>query len=77
MNFGVGTPARISDLLADGALSTSNLKRIVIDASYIDVKKRGIMDMKETQVPLAQLLGREELKSRYGQEEGGIELVFY
>ncbi|KAK8154997.1 U3-containing 90S pre-ribosomal complex subunit-domain containing protein [Phyllosticta citrichinensis] len=76
MNFGVGTPQRISDLLGDGALSTSNLKRIIIDASHIDVKKRGIMDMKETQVPLAQLLGRQELKSRFGQP-GGIEVVFY
>ncbi|KAK8176307.1 U3-containing 90S pre-ribosomal complex subunit-domain containing protein, partial [Phyllosticta citribraziliensis] len=76
MNFGVGTPQRISDLVGDGALSTSNLKRIIIDASHIDVKKRGIMDMKETQVPLAQLLGREELKSRFGQP-GGIEVVFY
>ncbi|KAK7623967.1 U3-containing 90S pre-ribosomal complex subunit-domain containing protein [Phyllosticta citricarpa] len=76
MNFGVGTPQRISDLLENEVLSTSNLQRIIIDASHIDVKKRGIMDMKETQVPLAQLLARNELKSRYGQE-GGIEVVFY
>ncbi|EOD44670.1 Replication regulator protein [Neofusicoccum parvum] len=77
MNIGVGTPKRIIDLLDNGALSAESLQRIVIDASHIDVKKRGIMDMKEVQVELAQLLAREELKSRYGQPEKKIEVLFY
>ncbi|KAF2146235.1 uncharacterized protein K452DRAFT_219405 [Aplosporella prunicola CBS 121167] len=76
MNIGVGTPQRIIDLLDGGALSTDNLKRIVVDASYIDDKKRGVMDMKDTQPPLAKLLTREDLKARYGKDKK-IELLFY
>ncbi|KAF4630072.1 hypothetical protein G7Y89_g8078 [Cudoniella acicularis] len=45
----VGTPTRLKDLMDDGALAVDRLERIVIDASHIDVKKRGILDMKETQ----------------------------
>ncbi|KAJ9641475.1 Protein cms1 [Coniosporium apollinis] len=77
MGIGVGTPQRIIDLLDDGALSSDNLKRIVIDASHIDQKKRGILDMKEIEVPLVQLLGREEFKKRYGAAEKRLELLFY
>jgi protein CMS1 len=60
-----------------GALSAVHLERIVIDASHIDQKKRGILDMKETEVPLVQLLSRESLKTRYGPEADRIELLFY
>ncbi|WPH01617.1 Protein CMS1 [Acrodontium crateriforme] len=70
INIGVGTPQRIIDLLDNGALKISSLERIVIDASHIDQKKRGILDMKETQAPLVQLLSREDLKEKYGREEG-------
>ncbi|KJY01903.1 hypothetical protein TI39_contig273g00002 [Zymoseptoria brevis] len=77
MNIGVGTPQRVIDLMENGALSVKNLERIVVDASHIDQKKRGIMDMKETHGPLAQLLARKELKERYTSEEGKIELLFY
>lgn len=64
-------------LIQTGALSSKDLKRIVIDVSHIDQKKRGILDMKETQVPLVHLLTRDELKSRYGTSEKKIELLFY
>ena len=57
-----------------GALSASKLERIVIDASHIDQKKRGIMDMKETQVPLVQLLSRKDIKEASG---GKVELLFF
>lgn len=77
VNFGVGTPQRIMDLLDDGALSAKKLERIVIDASHIDQKKRGVLDMKELQIPLVKLLTRETLKERYGSGEGKIELLFY
>ncbi|EME86582.1 uncharacterized protein MYCFIDRAFT_29694 [Pseudocercospora fijiensis CIRAD86] len=77
MNIGVGTPQRIMDLLDDGALSTKHLERIVVDASHIDQKKRGVLDMKELQVPLVKLLTREDLKERYGSGEGKLELMFY
>jgi len=63
--------------LIQGALSAEHLERVVVDASHIDQKKRGILDMKETQAPLIQLLSREDLKERYGTSEKKIELLFY
>lgn len=60
-----------------GALSSQKLQRIIIDASHIDQKKRSILDMKETQVPLVQLLTRQDLKSRYGAAQNRIDLIFY
>ncbi|SPN99779.1 uncharacterized protein DNG_02632 [Cephalotrichum gorgonifer] len=75
--IGVGTPARLIDLLEREALSIAHLKRIVVDASHVDQKKRGVMDMKDTMMPLAQLLSRKELKDRYTSEEAPVELIFY
>lgn len=61
-----------------GALSIEDLKRIVVDASHIDQKKRGIVDMRETMLPLAKLLCREDLKGRYEDDTGKhIDLIFY
>jgi protein CMS1 len=74
---GVGTPQRVNDLLEDGALSAKHLKRIIVDASYIDQKKRGILDMKETEIPLVKLLMREDLKARYNDEGVSTRLLFY
>lgn len=59
------------------ALSLADLKRIVVDASHIDQKKRGIADMRETMMPLVHLLSRRELKERYSDTEQPIELIFY
>jgi protein CMS1 len=59
-----------------GALSTKSLKRIVLDASHMDKKKCGILEMKDTQVPLIKLLNLPLLKERYGTDDG-IDLVFY
>lgn len=53
------------------------LKRIVIDASHIDQKKRGIMDMKDTMMPLAKWLTRKEFKERYGDSDKPLELLFF
>ncbi|KAK0510118.1 hypothetical protein JMJ35_007512 [Cladonia borealis] len=75
--IGVGTPSRIIDLFNAGALTSSNLERIVIDASHFDQKKRGIFDMRETQEPLVQLLNRMELKSRYSSDTGAIQILLY
>jgi len=77
ISIGVGSPQRIMDLLDDGALSSSKLERVIIDASHIDQKKRGVLDMKETQVPLVKLLTRQELKERYGSSEHKLELLFF
>ena len=46
----------------------------MIDASHIDQKRRGIMDMRETQVPVVQLLSRTDVKEAAG---GKIELLFF
>jgi protein CMS1 len=50
---------------------------VVIDASHIDEKKRGVLDMKDTQPPLVKLLTRPEFKERYGASKDALELVFY
>ncbi|ENH71025.1 Protein cms1 [Fusarium oxysporum f. sp. cubense race 1] len=74
----VGTPARLMDLIDNaGALSLDNLKRLVVDASHIDQKKRGVMDMKDTMMPLARFLSRKEFKDRYGDEKKPLALLFY
>ncbi|KAE8151929.1 U3-containing 90S pre-ribosomal complex subunit-domain containing protein [Aspergillus avenaceus] len=74
---GAGTPARISDLIGTGSLKLNELKRIVIDGSYVDQKKRGIFDMKETHLPLLQLLTRSELRERYGADEKRIQILVF
>lgn len=48
-----------------------------MDASHIDQKKRGVMDMKETMMPLAQWLTRKEFKERYGDHEKPLQLLFF
>jgi protein CMS1 len=58
-------------------LQVDKLERIIIDASHIDVKKRGILEMKETQVPLTVWLGQKEFRERYGATSEGIKLLFY
>ena len=73
----VGTPKRIEDVMDDGALQVDRLERIVIDASHIDQKKRGILEMKETHGPLVQLLNRKEFKERYGAKKEAIEIIFF
>lgn len=73
----VGTPKRIEDVMDDGALQVDRLERIVIDASHIDQKKRGILEMKETHGPLVQLLNRKEFKERYAANKEKIEIIFF
>lgn len=60
-----------------GALQVDRLERIVVDASHIDQKKRGILEMKETQVPLTVWLGQKQFRERYGAQKEGIQLLFY
>ncbi|KAF2703896.1 hypothetical protein K504DRAFT_462972 [Pleomassaria siparia CBS 279.74] len=74
IDFGVGTPERLTALLDQNALSTTNLKRIVIDVSYIDQKKRGILDMKDLHESLIKLLLRKEF---VGDEEDGSDLFLF
>ncbi|XP_014552637.1 hypothetical protein COCVIDRAFT_19316 [Bipolaris victoriae FI3] len=76
IDYGVGTPDRLVALLEDGALSTANLKRVVVDVSYIDQKKRGILDMKELHEALMKLLLRKELVGEDKQGGDGL-FLFY
>ncbi|KAK0628699.1 U3-containing 90S pre-ribosomal complex subunit-domain containing protein [Bombardia bombarda] len=73
----VGTPQRLIDLIENGALSLESLKRVVIDASHIDQKKRGIVDMRETMLPLVNMLSRKELKEKFTDPEQPVDLIFY
>ncbi|PHH66395.1 hypothetical protein CDD81_7450 [Ophiocordyceps australis] len=75
--IGVGTPARLEELIDNGALSLENLQRLVVDASHIDQKKRGILDMKDTAMPLARFVARAEFKRRYGHQGKPLALLFY
>ncbi|TPR05021.1 exodeoxyribonuclease III (xth) family protein [Aspergillus niger] len=75
--IGAGTPARISDLIEAGSLKLGELERIVIDGSYVDQKQRGIFDMKETHLPLLQLLTRPEFRERYGAAEKKIKILVF
>jgi protein CMS1 len=53
------------------------LERIVIDGSHIDQKQRGIFDMKETHLPLLQLLTRPELRDRYGASKKKVQILMF
>ncbi|KAL3483653.1 U3-containing 90S pre-ribosomal complex subunit-domain containing protein [Aspergillus germanicus] len=77
VGIGAGTPSRISDLIDSGSLKLNELKRIVIDGSYVDQKQRGIFDMKETHLPLLQLLTRSEFRDRYGAKDNKIEISVF
>jgi protein CMS1 len=62
-------------LLEEQALSTKNLKRVVVDVSYIDQKKRGILDMKDLHESLIKLLLRKELVGE--DKEGGDDVFLF
>jgi protein CMS1 len=76
IDYGVGTPDRLAALLEEGSLSTANLKQVVVDVSYIDKKKRGILDMKELHESLIKLLLRKEFVEE-GKEGGDSLFLFY
>ena len=60
-----------------GALQLGKLQRLVVDASHIDQKKRGVMDMKDTMMPLARFLTSTDFKDRYVDEKKPLALLFY
>ena len=92
LTFGVGTPQRINDLLKEGkqfvdygcrvakfiqgALSTKYLKRIIIDASHVDQKRYGILEMRETHGQLMKLLDLPLLKDAF-EKETELKVIFY
>ncbi|KAF8682821.1 U3-containing 90S pre-ribosomal complex subunit [Rhizoctonia solani] len=62
----VGTPARISQLLAEpDALSVKALSHIVLDLTFIDTKQRSLLDIPETRVDtLRGVLGHSRIRER-------------
>ena len=72
----VGTPARIIDLIEHDALKLTDLKAIVIDASYQDEKRRTMMDMAELFKPLMKLLAMNQVQAQLEAQEGAKVLVF-
>ncbi|OAL05701.1 hypothetical protein IQ06DRAFT_265975 [Phaeosphaeriaceae sp. SRC1lsM3a] len=76
IDIGVGTPDRLAALLEEKALSTANLKQVVIDVSYIDQKKRGILDMKELHESLIKFLLRRNFVGE-AKERGDNLFLFY
>jgi len=61
-------------LTGTGALSTHALQRVVLDASHIDKKSKGILELKDTHMPLMRLLALPALKDMYDK---GAEIIFY
>ncbi|EEH23546.2 hypothetical protein PABG_05757 [Paracoccidioides brasiliensis Pb03] len=77
VSIGIGTPVRLNDLASSGELSLKHLKRIVIDGSYVDQKKRGIFDMKDLHLPLLQFLNRADLRDRYTSADDNVEILVF
>lgn len=64
-------------MAALGTLKLDELERIVVDGSHIDQKQRGIFDMKETHLPLLQLLTKPELRERYGVAKNQVQILMF
>ncbi|KAJ2895165.1 csm1-like protein [Zalerion maritima] len=83
----VGTPQRLIDLVDNGALKLSHLDQLLVDASHIDEKKRGVLDMKETLMPLCKWLNVRQFRESYtaspsegegkGDGQRPLRLMFY
>ena len=53
------------------------LHRVVVDASHIDQKKRGVLDMKDTMLPLARFISKKQFQDRYVNEDKPLSLLFF
>ncbi|KAK5444289.1 Protein cms1 [Exophiala xenobiotica] len=77
VGIAVGTPTRVKDLIDADAMKTSGIRRIVVDGSYRDEKKRSIFEMEELFRPLLALLNMEQIRKRYGAEEDKVEILVF
>ncbi|KAK5347406.1 Protein cms1 [Exophiala xenobiotica] len=77
VGIAVGTPTRVKDLIDADAMKTSDIRRIVVDGSYKDEKKRSIFEMEELFRPLLALLNMEQIRKRYGAEEDKVEILVF
>lgn len=59
----VGTPQRVRALVEDGVLSLDALAAVVIDLTWVDAKRRNILDTPETRDELLRLLAHERMRA--------------
>ena len=59
----------------DGVLKLDKLRYLVIDANYIDGKKRTIFDIPETVRDLFAILAQEKVRKRVAEDK--LRVVFY
>ncbi|ORY85489.1 U3-containing 90S pre-ribosomal complex subunit-domain containing protein [Protomyces lactucae-debilis] len=88
VSIAVGVPGRVAALLApeegeqgDGALKVRQLEQIILDASYLDSKKRGLLQIKEVCKDLATVLGGGDdegaKKIRQRLRDGQTQILFF
>ena len=77
LHFALGSLMFERLLTLIGALSTKALQRVVLDASHIDQKSKGILELKDTHMPLMRLLALSALKDMYDNGDGGAQIIFY
>ena len=76
INIAVGTPGRIVGLVeAEDALQLDKLRYLIIDANYIDSKKRTIFDIPETVRDTFTILIHSEIRTRIAADK--LKVVFY
>ena len=77
IHIAIGTPGRIKALVEaeDGALKLEKLRYLIIDANYMDGKKRTIFDIPETVRDLFGILGESEVRKRITKDT--LKIVFY
>lgn len=73
----VGTPSRLNELVVQDALKTGSLRRIVVDGSYTDEKKRTIFDIKEVFLPMVDFLNNEKIKSKLDTQGAAMEILVF
>lgn len=77
IGIGIGTPQRLLDLLEKDVMKPKDLKRIVIDGSHLDQKKRSIFDMKELLDPLVKLLSTPSIKDRLDDNDNRTNVLVF
>lgn len=63
--IGAGTAHRVEDLVEKEVLKLSDLRRVVIDGSYVDEKQRTIFNDRDAFLSTLSLLNMEQLKLRF------------
>jgi protein CMS1 len=77
ISIAVGTPGRLNALVEaeEGQLRLDKLRYLVIDANYVDGKKRTIFDMPETVRDLFRIIVHRDIRKRIA--DGKLQVLFY